>query len=177
MGKNTTQSTMHQLQMKKKSPKRDMFVKHQNNMVLVTMTTRDGSTKCHKNDHRAQKTCSCPCPGCRLNILHVHHTSHRKIILEITHLKGFRKYGDKWKKMDEIDLPYILVLPYISTRTIWSQDAGLLIVSRISKQTAGGRAFSYRAQFLWNGRPIHVRDMDSVSTFKSLLKTRLLSMS
>jgi hypothetical protein len=27
-----------------------------------------------------------------------------KIILEMTNLQGFRKYGDNWKKMDEIDL-------------------------------------------------------------------------
>ena len=68
-----------------------------------------------------------------------------------------------------------LVLPYLPTRTLRSQDAGLLIVPRISKQTAGGRAFSYRAPFLWNGLPTHVRDADSVSTFKSLLKTHLFS--
>ena len=67
-----------------------------------------------------------------------------------------------------------LVLP---TRTLRSQDAGLLTVPRICKQTAGGRAFSYRAQFLWNGLPVHVRDADSVSTFKSLLKTHLFSRS
>lgn len=70
-----------------------------------------------------------------------------------------------------------LVLPYIPTRTLRSQDAGLLIVPRISKQTAGGRAFSYRAPFLWNGLPTNVRDADSVSTFKSLLKTYLFSRS
>ncbi|XP_071239453.1 uncharacterized protein [Salvelinus alpinus] len=70
-----------------------------------------------------------------------------------------------------------LVLPYIPTRTLRSQDAGLLIVPRISKQTAGGRAFSNRAPFLWNGLPTHVRDADSVSTFKSLLKTHLFSRS
>ncbi|CDQ84135.1 unnamed protein product [Oncorhynchus mykiss] len=58
---------------------------------------------------------------------------------------------------------------------IWSCHAGLLIVPRISKQTAGGRAFSYRAPFLWSGLPTHVRDADSVSTFKSLLKTHLFS--
>ncbi|CDR07968.1 unnamed protein product, partial [Oncorhynchus mykiss] len=51
-------------------------------------------------------------------------------------------------------------------------DAGLL-VPRISKQTAGGRAFSYRVPFLWNGLPTHVRDADSASTFKFLLKTHL----
>ena len=42
-------------------------------------------------------------------------------------------------------------------------------------QTAGGRAFSYRAPFLWNGLPTHVRDANLVSTFKSLLKTNLFS--
>ena len=51
-----------------------------------------------------------------------------------------------------------LVLPYIPTRTLQSQDAGLLTVLRISKQTAGGRAFSHRAPLLWNGLPAHVRD-------------------
>ena len=70
-----------------------------------------------------------------------------------------------------------LVLPYILTRTLRSQDTGPLTVLRISKQTAGSRAFSYRAPFLWNGLPTHVRDADSVSTFKSLLKTHLFSRS
>ena len=50
-----------------------------------------------------------------------------------------------------------LVLPYIPTRTLRSQDAGLLIVPRISNQTAGGRAFSYRAPFLWNAYPCERR--------------------
>ena len=62
-----------------------------------------------------------------------------------------------------------LVLPYIPTRTIRSQDAGLLVVPRNYKQTAGGRGFSYRAQFFWNGLPIHVL------TFKYLVKTHLFS--
>ena len=70
-----------------------------------------------------------------------------------------------------------LVLSHIPTHTQQSQGAGLLTVPRISKKTARGRAFSYRAKFLWNGLPIHVRDSDSVSTFKSLLKTLLFSRS
>ena len=36
-----------------------------------------------------------------------------------------------------------LVLLYIPTLTLRSQDASLLIVPRISKQTAGGNAFPY----------------------------------
>ena len=59
-----------------------------------------------------------------------------------------------------------LVLWYILTLTLRSQGPSLLIVHRISKQTAGGRAFSYRAPFLWNGLPTLVRDADSISTFK-----------
>jgi hypothetical protein len=66
-----------------------------------------------------------------------------------------------------------LVLPYIPTHTLRSQDAGFLIVPRISKQTAGGTAFSYRAPFLWNGLSGHVSDSNSASTFKSLFKTHI----
>ena len=44
-----------------------------------------------------------------------------------------------------------LVLPYIPTRMLRSQDAGLLLVPRISKQKAGGRSLSFRAPFFWNG--------------------------
>ena len=49
-----------------------------------------------------------------------------------------------------------MIKPYIPTRNLRSQDAGLLIVPRISKQTAGGRAFSNRAPFLCNYLPIKV---------------------
>ena len=50
-----------------------------------------------------------------------------------------------------------VVLPYIPTHMLRSQDAGLLTVPRISKQTA------------------NVIETDSFSTFKSLLKTHLFS--
>ena len=54
-----------------------------------------------------------------------------------------------------------LVLPYIPTRTLWSQDAGLLIVPRISKQTAGGRAFSYKSSIFmeWSAYPCQRRKL------------------
>ena len=52
-----------------------------------------------------------------------------------------------------------LVLPYIPTRTLRrSQDAGLLIVPRISKQTAEGRAFSESSIFMeWSAYPCERR--------------------
>ena len=73
--------------------------------------------------------------------------------------------------------PSDLVLPYIPTHTLRSQDTGLLSVLRISKQTVGGRAFSYRAQLVCIGWPIHVRDTNLVSTFTSLLTTHLFNRS
>ena len=74
-----------------------------------------------------------------------------------------------YKAIHRLDPTYLsnLVLPYTPTRTLRSQDTGLLIVPRISKHTAGSRAFSNRAPILWNGLPIDVRDADSA--FKSLL--------
>ncbi|KAJ7987687.1 hypothetical protein DPEC_G00329060 [Dallia pectoralis] len=82
-----------------------------------------------------------------------------------------------YKALHQLAPTYLaeLVQPYIPTRNLRSKDAGLLIVPKISKQTAGGRAFSYRAPLLWNELPIWVRNVDSVQTFKSQLKTYLFS--
>ena len=66
-----------------------------------------------------------------------------------------------------------LIVPYHPMRTLRSQNAGLLVVPRISKSTVGGRAFSHQAPVLWNKLPAHVREADSVSTFKVRLKTFL----
>ena len=65
------------------------------------------------------------------------------------------------------------ILPYHPNRVLRSQNAGLLVVPRISKSTVGGRAFSYQAPALWNQLPAHVREADTVSTFKVRLKTFL----
>ncbi|KAJ8397435.1 hypothetical protein AAFF_G00439840, partial [Aldrovandia affinis] len=70
-----------------------------------------------------------------------------------------------------------LLHPYNPPRSLRSQDAGNLVVPRISKNTAGGRAFSYRAPLLWNSLPISVKESDTVSIFKSRLKTHLFSLS
>ena len=58
-----------------------------------------------------------------------------------------------------------------------SQNAGLLIVPRVGKCTLGGRAFSYRAPLLWNNLPSDIRGADSLSIFKSRLKSYLYSKS
>ncbi len=66
-----------------------------------------------------------------------------------------------------------LIVPYYPTRTLRSQNAGLLEVPRVSKSRMGARAFSYRAPLLWNQIPVSVRGADTLSTFKSRLKTFL----
>ncbi len=64
---------------------------------------------------------------------------------------------------------------YNPTRSLRSQNSGLLVVSRIAKSTKGGRTFSYLAPKLWKSLPDNVRGSDTLSLFKSKLKTHLFS--
>ncbi|XP_078025739.1 uncharacterized protein LOC144463847 [Epinephelus lanceolatus] len=66
-----------------------------------------------------------------------------------------------------------LIVPYYPTRTLRSENAGLLVVPKVSKSRSGARAFSYQAPLLWNHLPVTVREADTVSTFKTRLKTFL----
>ncbi|XP_075334697.1 uncharacterized protein LOC142396039 [Odontesthes bonariensis] len=66
-----------------------------------------------------------------------------------------------------------LIVRYFPNRSLRSETAGLLEVPRVSKSRMGGRAFSYQAPLLWNKLPVNVRDADTLSTFKTRLKTFL----
>ncbi|KAI5098689.1 hypothetical protein C0J45_10828, partial [Silurus meridionalis] len=68
-----------------------------------------------------------------------------------------------------------LLYQYDPPRLLRSKGAGYLLVPQIKKTTAGGRSFSYKAPQLWNSLPTRVRDSDTVSVFKSRLKTYLFS--
>ncbi len=68
-----------------------------------------------------------------------------------------------------------LLSHYNPTRSLRSQNAGLLVVPRIAKSTKGGRTFSYLAPKLWNSLPDNVQGSDTLSLFKSRLKTHLFS--
>ncbi len=63
-----------------------------------------------------------------------------------------------------------LLSRYNPSRSLRSQNSGLLVVPRIAKSTKGGRAFSYLAPKLWNGLPDNVRGSDTLSLFKSRIK-------
>jgi len=66
-----------------------------------------------------------------------------------------------------------LVVPYCPTRELRSLNAELLVVPRVLKSRTGARAFSYQAPLLWNQLPPSVREADTVTSFKSRLKTFL----
>ena len=52
-------------------------------------------------------------------------------------------------------------------------NAGLLVVPMVSKSRTGARAFSYQDPLQWNQLPVVVREADTLSIFKSSLKTFL----
>ncbi len=82
-----------------------------------------------------------------------------------------------YKAQNGLELVYLtnLLSHYNPTRSLRSQNSGLLVVPRIAKSTKGGRTFSYLAPKLWNSLPDNVRGSDTLSLFKSRLKTHLFS--
>ncbi|XP_061151098.1 probable RNA-directed DNA polymerase from transposon X-element isoform X1 [Syngnathus typhle] len=69
-----------------------------------------------------------------------------------------------------------LVVPYVPSRNLRSQNATLLATPRAKKMSAGSRAFSIRAPELWNALPMDIRTATSVETFKTRLKTHFYDM-
>ncbi len=84
-----------------------------------------------------------------------------------------------YKALNDLAPAYLtnLLSRYNPTRSLRSQNSGLLVVPRIAKSTKGGRTLSYLAPKLWNSLPDNVRGSDTLSLFKSRLKTHLFSQS
>ncbi len=61
-----------------------------------------------------------------------------------------------YKALNDLAPAYLtnLLSRYNPTRSLRSQNSGLLVVPRIAKSTKGGRTFSYLAPKLWNSLPI-----------------------
>jgi hypothetical protein len=64
-----------------------------------------------------------------------------------------------------------LVKPYIPSRSLRSQSALLLQVPTARTKTYGNRRFDKTASTLWNNIPLQLKTVDSLSAFKSCLKT------
>lgn len=66
-----------------------------------------------------------------------------------------------------------LIELYHPPRALRSEDSGLLVIPKISRVRSGGRCFSFLAPLFWNHLPASVRGADTVSLFRSRLKTFL----
>lgn len=64
-----------------------------------------------------------------------------------------------------------LLTAYAPRRNLRSSDSGFLMVPSTRMRSMGDRAFVSFAPRLWNTLPIEIRQADSLSTFKSTLKT------
>ena len=66
-----------------------------------------------------------------------------------------------------------LIKDYQPSRALRSSSRSLLCTPAIKSKTYGGRAFSTAAPQLWNTTPEYIKNADSVTTFKTKLKTFL----
>jgi len=69
-----------------------------------------------------------------------------------------------------------LVNHCVPSRSLRSTSQGLLTVPRSTTSTYGDQAFSIAAPRLWNTLPLMIRNAQSVSAFKRLLKTDLFKL-
>ncbi len=98
--------------------------------------------------------------------------------LPIKHCVDFKILLITYKALNGLAPHYLskLLSHYSPPRPLRSQNSGNLIISRISKSTAGGRSFFYLAPKLWNNLPNTVREADTRCHFKSRLKTHLFNL-
>ena len=66
-----------------------------------------------------------------------------------------------------------LIVPYVPARTLRSQSSDMLTVPKTRTITYGARCFDHSAATLWNELPFNLRKCDSLTLFKSRLKTHL----
>ncbi len=82
-----------------------------------------------------------------------------------------------FKSLNGLSPTYLdaLVKRHTSARSLRSSDQQLLTVPRSRLKLKGDRTFSVAAPKLWNLLPVTIRSALTISSFKSLLKTYLLT--
>ena len=80
-----------------------------------------------------------------------------------------------YKSLNNLAPPYLkhLIHWYVPTRQLRSNTVlqNTLVVPRYHRRKHGSRSFSALSPVLWNELPLHIRKAESVTLFKSLLKT------
>ena len=69
-----------------------------------------------------------------------------------------------------------LIQEYIPCRRLRSSSKSLLVAPSVATKSYGYRSFRFSSAFLWNGLPVEVKEAQSVTGFKTLLKTYLFSL-
>ena len=80
-----------------------------------------------------------------------------------------------WRALHGLAPDYIseLVTPYVPGRRLRSANENLLVVPASRLRSFGDRRFVHAAPTLWNALPLNIRKAQSLTQFKSLLKTHL----
>ncbi len=121
------------------------------------------------------------CPGSSINKLQIVQNAAARVLTrsrKYDHVSLLEKiFLLTYKALNDLAPAYLtnLLSRYNPTRSLRSQNSGLLVVPRIAKSTKGGRNGLYLAPKLWNSLPDNVRGSDTLSLFKSRLKTHLFS--
>ena len=66
-----------------------------------------------------------------------------------------------------------LITTYTPARSLRSANALQLVIPRVRLESYGRRAFAYAAPSVWNALPLSLREAESLSSFRSNLKTFL----
>ena len=69
-----------------------------------------------------------------------------------------------------------LIKPYTPGRLLRSSNQFLLSTSKFNLETYGGQSFTIAAPSVWNALPFELRSCNSLSSFKSKLKTWLFKL-
>lgn len=92
---------------------------------------------------------------------------HSRIVYKILLLTFKALHGEAPSYLVE------LLVPYVPTRQLRSSNAQCISIPRTRLRTYGDRAFSKAAPALWNSLPVFIKESQSISTFKTTLKTHL----
>ena len=82
-----------------------------------------------------------------------------------------------FRAVNGIAPPYLseLLVPYCPPRNLRSTELALLTVPQTHLKTYGDRAFAAVAPKLWNELLLQIRDIQTLDTFKTALKTHLFT--
>ena len=95
--------------------------------------------------------------------------------LPVSHRITYKMCLLTWKTLHTAQPPYLseLIAHYLPPRSLRSSNTNLLARPSGITSNFSSRAFSVSAPSIWNTLPVHIRSIDTASTFKRQLKSHL----